>query len=446
MKKIALILALTLLLSVFAGCTKQDPAPQNNAPTAPALSGSVTIAGDPLADHGVTAQVKLDAEAQVLYQWKLDGEPIPGATRESLQIPVSAAGKQLSVTVTSTDETKFTGSLESEAVAVGEYENQMKTLAGLYQDVKLLGRTPVEETGILTNWSATGFEIRVNSNGGEFRVGYDTNDFVYFRVYVDGQEIARPLCGGKQYISLSLTAGEHTVKVVRDSGITPAKNTKLSYVEFDGTVLERPADKKLYIEVIGDSIVGGLGALGTLQNPVVEWKLEEHSATHSFGWYLAEMYDADVSLVSKGGIGVVTASSEKLIQDLYPYADLWHCEDKYDFACKPDLVVVKIGANDPAKDGDAAYIAGLTQLYQQIIDAYGEDVTILWAEKPGTHAESAAKVVADFPENARHIVTHNLGGSGSGPAIVNTGHPNAQEQKAFADAIADYINAKKLLG
>ena len=448
MKKITLFLAIAMLLGCFAGCGGNTETPEvSTDPPPPALTGTVTIEGEATADQPITAKATLnETDAVVTYEWRVDGVVLDGFTGESCQVPATAGGKKLSVAVKCADEA-YCGSVESEEVTVKANEATKMTLAGLYNDMKILGRTPVEGTGISTCWPGTGFSINVKSDGGTFKlgvnVGTNSSTLPYYCVEVDGVQVDRPMMIGTMEYTLDLSAGEHTVTVYRDSANSPQIPCKLEYIDFAGEVLAKPENKALYIEVVGDSISCGLGSLGTY-TPGVDWVNEEHSVSNSFGWYVAQDFGADVSVVAKGGIGAVKAANDKNMPQIYPYVNGYVAQEPYDFARKPDLVIVALSANDGSYT-EQEFGAGMKLVYQQIMEGYGSDVKILWVGKNEKFCEVAKSVAAELGVT-HYAMTYNYGVSGSGPSIAAAAHPSKDEHRTYADAITKFIKDNSLLG
>lgn len=444
MKKLAILLALATFLGCVAGCSTETAPAETTVPALPQLTGTVAITGEAVADGTVKAQATLDqAAAELTYEWALDGTVLAGFTGETCQIPVSAGGKKLTVSVKSA---ACSGSVTSEAMNVTPFTGTKMTMAGLYNDVKILGRTPISGTAINTGWPGSGFEIKVNSTGNPMKIcvnaGTNSATIPYYCVVVDGEQVDRPMFMGTLEYSLELAAGEHTVQFYRDSANSPGVACKIEYVDFDGTILEKPADKPLYIEVVGDSIACGLGALGTY-TPNVDWVNEEHSVSHSFGWYVAQDFGADISVIAKGGIGAVKAANDKNMPQIYPYINGYVDQTPYAFTRKPDLVLVELGANDGSFTVEE-FTAGLTQVYEMILDGYGKDTKILWVGKNAKFCAAAEQIATDLGITP-YAMTHKYGVSGSGPSIAGAAHPDKEEHRAYADAITQYIKDNNLL-
>ena len=448
MKKIPLFVALALLLGCVAGCGNTDTPDGITEKPAPALTGSVAIEGEAAADRPVTAKATVDqTDAELVYEWSVDGVVLSGFTGQTCHVPVTAGDKKLAVAVKAADEKIYSGSIVSEEITVKAKEGTKMTLAGLYNDMKILGRTPVDGTGISTAWPGTGFSIKVKSEGGPLKlgvnVGNNNSTLPYYCVEVDGVQVDRPVMIGTMEYTLELTAGEHSVTVYRDSCNSPQVPCKLEYIDFAGEVLAKPENKALYIEVVGDSIASGLGSLGTYTQGV-DWINEEHSVSNSFSWYVAQDFDADVSVVAKGGIGAAKTALDKTMPDVYPYVNGYTGDVPYDFARKPDLVIVELGANDGSFT-DAEFSEGLKRVYQQIMDGYGADVKILWVGKNERFYQASKNVAAELGAN-HDAVLHNYGVSGSGPSIAGAAHPNKDEHRVYADAITKHIKDNNILG
>jgi len=123
-------------------------------------------------------------------------------------------------------------------------------------------------------------------------------------------------------------------------------------------VLFPSADKEHYIEFIGDSITCGYGVDGELGG---KFSTETEDATKAYAYKTAELLDADYSLISYSGHGVLsgyTVNGQKVKQLVMPYyEEVGHSgasladhtkiqNDKWDFKKQPDIVVINLGTND----------------------------------------------------------------------------------------------------
>lgn len=435
--------ALLLLAVLLCGCTQAAPQP-TTAPTEAPPAFALTVEGDVTNDKPVTAKVP-DGVGQITgYQWYLDGVAIAGAVNQTLHIPTAAGGKALKVRAYTADAYG-----ESEEITVKDVPNDTRTFAGLYHEAKMLGRCNIYGTTVSSDWSGGGFEIRLKLDEADVTLNYKLSAHQYMVLYVDGVQVQRfNMNKNQESIKLPVPAGEHTVMLVKDSETrTDGFSMDLVSLTFSGQVLERPADKPYYIEVIGDSISCGDGALGKYEYGK-SWTAADHSATNSFSWFAAQMLNADYSIVGKGGIGLITQAGPKNMIELYKYINGYRDETVYKPTRIPDIVVVELSGNDK-KHGDTAFKQELDKMYDQIRALYGKDAHIIWLgrnEGQYAAAQQIAQERKDTDPNL-HAVFFSYGGSGSAAQKTQTsGHPNSAEQKELADALVKYIQDNKLIG
>lgn len=150
-------------------------------------------------------------------------------------------------------------------------------------------------------------------------------------------------------------------------------------------VLRPAAEKEHLIEFIGDSITCGYGVDGEYGKD--SFKTANENVTKAYGYLTAQKLDADYSMVSYSGHGIVsgyTTGSEPVTNQLVPkfYGQVGHGygiiegkhkiqDDLWDFARQPDLVVINLGTNDASYTGnDAAkqkeYAAGYTEFLRTV--------------------------------------------------------------------------------
>lgn len=105
----------------------------------PALAGSVTIKGTAKVGETLTADVSaLNDSVNVRYQWCADGVAIDGATDASDTLTAQEAGKKITVRVTATDDSEYSGTVES--AATDAVANAAQT-APVLSDADVIGTT-----------------------------------------------------------------------------------------------------------------------------------------------------------------------------------------------------------------------------------------------------------------------------------------------------------------
>lgn len=136
--------------------------------------------------------------------------------------------------------------------------------------------------------------------------------------------------------------------------------------------------KEHCIEFIGDSITCGYGVDGVFGKDV--FRTANEDATKAYAILTAEALDADYSLVSYSGHGILsgyTTEGKLNRQQLVPpyYSLVGHSaatldgkqkiqDDLWDFSVQPDLIVINLGTND------ASYTGTDETRQQEFTDAY----------------------------------------------------------------------------
>lgn len=321
--------------------------------------------------------------------------------------------------------------------------------------IKALGRTQVGGSGILADWSGSGFEINVTAVGGDFTVGYKASYASYWAVLVDGGEVWRGLAeAGTGTFTAPIPAGEHTVSVVKETQISSGASAycDLTTVSFAGTVNAAPAGKALYIEFIGDSIACGDGALGTYE-PGVKWQAQDDSATHSFPWYTARALDADYSIVARGGIGLLKGYSVQegtqnvvTMGDIYAYTSGYRtAAGAYGFSRKPDMVVIELGANDGTSDPDG-WALKLKEMVRQVRTRNGAAAKIIYMGSNTLQYNEALALQESLDDDNFYVYHYYRNGSGSAALATQLeGHPSAEDQQTIADGLVAFMKSQGIL-
>ncbi|MBP3305169.1 MAG: hypothetical protein J6L24_04285 [Oscillospiraceae bacterium] len=322
-------------------------------------------------------------------------------------------------------------------------------------EIKALGRTQVGGSGILADWSGSGFEINVTAHGGDFTVGYKASYSSYWSVLVDGEEVWRGLAeAGTGTFTAPIPAGEHTVSVVKETQISSGASAycDLTTVSFAGTVNAAPAKKKLYIEFVGDSIACGDGALGTYE-PGVKWQAQDDSATHSFPWYTARAVDADYSIVARGGIGLLKGYSVQegtknvvTMGDIYAYTSGYRtAAGAYGFSRKPDVVVIELGANDGTSDPDS-WALKLKEMVKQVRARNGSAAKIIYMGSNTLQYNEALALQASLGDGNFYVYHYYRNGSGSAALATQLeGHPSAEDQRNIAEGLVAFMKSQGIL-
>lgn len=431
-----IFIVIMMVLLCMTGCgDKYEPEVVTTQPTTKTVTFEVQMSGEAVIAGMIYAEIS-DPFLTAEYQWYLDGAPLAGAAGDMLVIPYSATGKELKVTATAGGYTA-----ESTPVTVTGAVLDEIPMASLAYDSKLYGRCGIGGSFLSLDFSASGLEMNVNSDGGGMSIDYLAGYDLYVAVFVDGEQVDRPLlASGAGTLTVPLSAGEHNVMILKETEVnTSGQTLHLMSMKLDGTFLEKPADRALYMEFIGDSIACGDGSLG-MYTAGEKWTLQDHSGTHGFGYLTARQLDADWSVFARGGIGLMKPAGDYTAGQMFNYVNRYRDPvTLYKPARIPDVVVVELGANDDKND-TAGFVAAYNALLDDIRSMYGPDVKIVWVGKNMNQYNSAQYVMGQRQDPNLYAFQYTYGGSGSAALTTQTaGHPSAAEQQALADALVQYL-------
>lgn len=264
-------------------------------------------------------------------------------------------------------------------------------------NVKLLGRSIVNNNELIMCFSGTGAAFNVNAkrldvefigdsntNGSE-----DLTNGARIVVFVNGErKLDKIISQKKETVTIfkekKPVVGEVCIVKASESAQSLAGISKI-LIDKNGSVVPS-APKDLKIEFVGDSITCGYG----IDDPVKEhhFQTSTEDNTKSYAYKTAMDLDADYSMVSASGFGVIsgyTSNSQKNTTSILPkYYDklgfTWGSSingikpDKIDWDFNqfiPDFVVINLGTNDNSyvqKDSDK------TEQFKNGYNAFVKDI------------------------------------------------------------------------
>ena len=256
------------------------------------------------------------------------------------------------------------------------------------ENVKLLGRAYKADDGKLwMGLSGTGAELEFT--GSKLSVTLKgstdiTDKTARVGVFVDGQ-LTSDVCvdENEQTVDISGKDSEAvSVKIVKLSECA-SSCCAITALDAHGGQIQKAADKQHKIEFIGDSITCGYGVDDADLSHGFATATED--CTKAYAYKTAQALDADYSLVSYSGYGIVsgyTPTGEKNAGELVPpyYEYYGYCANggfgsadpsktAWDFsAFTPDVIVIYLGTNDSSyAAGDEAKMQEYSQKYTEFL-------------------------------------------------------------------------------
>ena len=337
--------------------------------------------------------------------------------------------------------------------------------------VKVLGRSALLATGIALDHSAATLEFTLVGSGDAWLTGKASKD-IYFTVFIDNirqeKRVLFTVGTNEMKIASNLSDGTHTVRVVRQTeekyGTFDAQFIRFSHGMFG----EKPQEKPIYIEFVGDSITCGSGALHHFltSDDALTYRTEatnvcigeggepviEEDASCSYAYHCAQMLDADYSLISYSGIGVARTwggESSILMPTYYGYLAQQrlgsHAFD-FDSARKPDMVVINLGTNDGFLVNNSAFSGAMSKIeYTLAVQDFITQIRIQWNDpdlKIVWATGLMGKALSDWTkeaiesmddENVYHFTGMTEGRDG------HNGHPTWQQQTVGASQLTAFL-------
>lgn len=326
-------------------------------------------------------------------------------------------------------------------------------LAQDYDHFKLWGRTTVLESGLACDFTASGIEFEGNI-GGDVILKLSCDRDTYFTVYIDGVRQEERLKANPNVSQLTVASFDedsrdfHNIRILKQTEPQWSLSV-LKSISVKGELDEPPANRELYIEVIGDSITCGYGNLN-IDGKSSSGALYQ-DGTQSYGFMTAEALGADCSIVGCSGIGIDVGWTEWSESDFYPQTSYYRDKtgNPYDFSSArvPDLVIINLGTNDNSFRGKGTeennFKQGVRDLINYVRDSYGEDIPIVWAHNMmgGCCFEWTSVVLEEMGGESAGIYSIKLVANNAGGG----GHPTLEAQKKAAEDLTAFINEKEIL-
>lgn len=327
----------------------------------------------------------------------------------------------------------------------------IKTILKEKENIKFIGRTSFCENGAFVYYSAAGIEFNAKINGDLAikmkATGIDPSKSggIYFKVFLNNKfhkkiHITNEL--ETEFVLANDLHGEYNVKLIRETEFVYG-SVLVSEIIFKGSFLERPKNKELYIEFIGDSITCGYGLLYKGQKTITGNRPSISSATMGYAYKTAKSLNADYSLISQSGISAyVGYVREYNMKEIYPYICKRYSDEAYDFKRKPNIVVINLGTNDAGSNAEL-YHKPLSEIKQgftdflKVIKKHNPTSKIVWCYGMMRNElnDTIKEVVAEAGGKENNLYTFHLPRNNEGFRW----HPNLKGQTNAAKALSEYL-------
>ena len=320
-------------------------------------------------------------------------------------------------------------------------------------ELRWFGRTYAQDGAYFFNWSASGFEFSFKGSGATATIASNApggNNTAYIKIFVDGVEqpdVALTKTSQTVTLAKDLDPGaEHTVKVVKRTNARSSSAALVSLSLTDGQKLAPPAAPTRLIEFIGDSITVGYA---TVANGKTTWGTDTEDVTKTYVTQIAEAFGADAMVTAISGRGVVRntgGDTDKLLPAIYGYLDQYNNPGvEYDFALRPDVIVINLGTNDASGNNSSLTAAE----FREGLKAFLKDVRAKnpKAEIIYTYGMMTVKYIKDMQaiveelqnEGDSHIRFVKLQACGTNERAIN--HPTAEAYVSRGVVLIEQIAA-----
>ena len=345
-------------------------------------------------------------------------------------------------------ESEPTSETDTEAETAPQLSETVYALKDSLNLVRVMGRYSVMNTGITSDWMASGIEFTATYEG-DIELLARTTDAVEYRVFINGEDMGTVTFSGFPVYRKLPGSGEHageqvTIRLARVTNVESGNVGILSVLEslrLTG-ILHETIEERPYVEFLGDSITCG-------SDLYVGDNYFDGTATYAYK--TAAALGVDYSMVAVSGIGVSAGNERHEGRTISSFLNntSWYRDqtDSYTPPRRADLVVVNLNTNDAnAGATEAEYKEDLRALIAAIRALHGNDVKIVWVVGQMISSTNAVN-------GWMNDVFTELGGEDAGLYTVVTyknndlahGHPSQQSHNDAAKALEAFIRLKGFL-
>ncbi|MDR0862570.1 MAG: GDSL-type esterase/lipase family protein [Oscillospiraceae bacterium] len=200
-------------------------------------------------------------------------------------------------------------------------------------------------------------------------------------------------------------------------------------------------ERELRLEVIGDSITSGEGAIGAATE--LDWIAAFFSAVNAYPRKLAAKLDADVRVFSQSGFGVTRSwdgGTFGALPNFYDQAVVF-AEEKHDFGSwQPDAVIINLGTNDSGGGASGAGFKDGALAFLRDVRRHNPSAHIVWAigMLGSPYLAELRETVAEFGDDDYTVLQLP---EQTFETIGARGHPGERCHELAAEALARHLRA-----
>lgn len=306
---------------------------------------------------------------------------------------------------------------ESETEETPVRENTTVRICSSAENVLCFGeRESANESYLECSNPGSGFEMKLQTEGGTVGIRITASESCDFRIWLDGTE--QTSADGSAYFTVlgnrlieltDVADGAHTLRVIRIS--ETAADVKIYAVTFLGEQLALDTTGRLFVEFLGDGMTAG-ESLGDGRDDI----------TKAYSYLAADLFGADRAITGYRNAGIAKTL------DLYGTAG--------DFSRRADMVVLNIGAYDLGNGVDAGTFA----------EKYGE-LLISIKKLNGSQCKIVCVINFANAEYAQAVrdACERIGGETYGyycyeSGLQTDGSLTPDQHEALAEGVAAYLS------
>ena len=326
-----------------------------------------------------------------------------------------------------------------------------QSIFSLKDKIKFIGRTLFYEEKVKIFYSAAGMEFNAEIVGDlkltlkASRINHTKSGGIYFKVFINDKFTKNIHITDEKENEVILAEnlkGEYNIRLIRETAFVWGE-VELIALNLNGKLKDKPKDKELFIEFIGDSITCGYGLQYRGQKTIDNDRPSISYATSAYAYKTAKALNADYSIISQSGIGVyVGYVREYNMREIYSFICKRFSDELYSFSKSPDFVVINLGTNDVGANDDLDH-KSLSEIKEGFI-AFLKTVKeknplskIVWCYgmMRNEYNDIIKEVVKEMGGKENNLYSFHLPRNNEGFRW----HPNIKGQTAAAKALSEYL-------